>query len=224
MPIASPPSPLRRVEQSDEDVIRQVLDGQTAMFELLMRRHNERVYRAARAILRDEHEVEDVMQQAYVNAFAHLGHFNGTARFSTWLTRIAINESLAHVRRQGRFCPLDEEVATGAPASPHASADPERQAMTTELRRHLEAAIDTLADGTRAVFMLRAVEGLSTSEVAACLGVSEDVVKTRLLRARAALKRVLVERSGASVSEAFRFYRPRCDRVVTAVLARILSQ
>src|SRR3989475_12568701 len=88
-----------RAEQRDEDVIRQVLEGHTAMFELLMRRYNERVYRAARSIVRDEQEAEDVMQEAYVNAFTHLRQFNGSARFSTWLMRIAINESLARVRR-----------------------------------------------------------------------------------------------------------------------------
>src|SRR5687767_10467757 len=93
-------------QQTDEDVIRQVLAGNTESFELLMRRNNERVYRAARAIVRDEHEVEDVMQQAYVNAFLHLGQFNGSARFSTWLTRIAINESLARVRHRSKHQPL----------------------------------------------------------------------------------------------------------------------
>ena len=87
-------------EQPDEALVRQVLGGNTAPFEMLMRRHNERVYRAARSIVRDEAEAEDVMQQAYVNAFTHLRQFNGSARFSTWLTRIAINEALARVRRQ----------------------------------------------------------------------------------------------------------------------------
>src|SRR4026209_2888735 len=96
-------------EQDDAEVIRQVLQGNTAMFELLMRRYNERVYRAARAIVRDDQEAEDVMQQAYVNAFTHLRQFNGSAQFSTWLTRIAINESLARVRRQGRYEAFDDE-------------------------------------------------------------------------------------------------------------------
>ena len=101
--------------QTDEDVIRQVLDGDSGMFELLMRRYNERVYRAARAIVRDEQEAEDVMQQAYVNAFTHLRQFNGAARFSTWLTRIAINESLARVRRRGRYQPFDDDLSSVEP-------------------------------------------------------------------------------------------------------------
>jgi RNA polymerase sigma-70 factor, ECF subfamily len=212
-------------EQRDEDVIRQVLEGHTAMFELLMRRYNERVYRAARSIVRDEHEAEDVMQEAYVNAFTHLGQFNGTARFSTWLLRIAINEALARVRRRGRYESFDDELSNVEPfmfRSP--SENPERQAFTGELRSLLEWAIDTLPGGLREVFVLRDVEGLSTSEVADTLDVSEDVVKTRLSRGRAALRRVLREHTGATAPEAFRFYRPRCDRVVSQVLSQITGQ
>ncbi len=212
-------------EQDDAEIIRQVLLGNTAMFELLMRRHNERVYRAARAIVRDEQESEDVMQQAYVNAFTHLRQFNGSAQFSTWLTRIAINESLARVRRQRRYEPFDDELSNVEPfVSSNPSQNPERQAFTGELHDLLEWAIDTLPDGMREVFVLREVEGLSTSEVAECLGVTEDVVKTRLSRGRAGLRQVLLERTGATASEAFRFYRPRCDRVVAQVLARIAHQ
>jgi RNA polymerase sigma-70 factor, ECF subfamily len=211
-------------EQTDEAVIRQVLDGSTAMFELLMRRYNERVYRAARAIVRDEHEAEDVMQQAYVNAFTHLRQFNGSSRFSTWLTRIAINESLSRMRRRGRYETLDELSNVEPFMSSNATENPERQAFTGELRGLLEWAIDTLPDGMREVFVLREVEGLSTSEVAQSLDVSEDVVKTRLSRGRAALRRVLLERTGATAPEAFRFYRPRCDRVVAQVLARITGR
>ena len=214
-----------RSEQSDAEVIQQVLDGNTALFELLMRRYNERVYRAARAIVRDEQEAEDVMQQAYVNAFTHLHRFNGSAQFSTWLTKIAINEALARVRRQGRYEAFDDELSNVEPfMSRNPSENPERLAFTSELRELLEWAIDTLPDGMREVFMLRDVEGLSTSEVAECLDVTEDVVKTRLSRGRAALRRAMLERTGATTPEAFRFYRPRCDRVVAHVLARIALQ
>jgi len=209
-------------EHDDADVIRQVLQGNTAMFELLMRRYNERVYRAARAIVRDDSEAEDVMQQAYVNAFTHLRQFNGSAQFSTWLTRIAINEALARVRRQGRYETYDDDLSNLEPfTSTNPSENPERQAFTGELRELLESAIDTLPDGMREVFVLRDVEGLSTAEAAECLGVTDDVVKTRLSRGRAILRRVLLERAGATTPEVFRFLRPRCDRVVAQVLARI---
>jgi RNA polymerase sigma factor (sigma-70 family) len=141
-------------EQDDAQIIRQVLQGNTAMFELLMRRYNERVYRAARAIVRDEHEAEDVMQQAYVNAFTHLRQFNGSAQFSTWLTRIAINEALARVRRQGRYEVFDDELSNVEPLmSSNPSENPEREAFTGELRVLLEWAIDTLPDGMREVFV-----------------------------------------------------------------------
>jgi RNA polymerase sigma-70 factor (ECF subfamily) len=211
-------------EQADEDIVRQVLAGNTALFELLMRRHNERVYRAARAIVRDEQEAEDIMQQAYVNAFTHLRQFSGSARFSTWLTRIAINESLARVRRRGRYEPFDDDLPSVEPMmSRDAAGNPEQEAFAGELRTLLERAIDTLPDGMREVFVLRDVEGLNTAEVAESLGVSEDVVKTRLSRGRAALRRALLARTGATAPEAFRFYRPRCDRVVSAVLRRIAA-
>jgi len=208
--------------QPDDALIEQVLDGNTALFELLMRRYNERVYRAARSIVRDALEAEDVMQQAYVNAFTHLRQFNGSARFSTWLTRIAINEALARVRRLGRYQPCDDDLSDVEPfmfRSP--AADPEQQAFARELRGLLEWAIDSLPDGMREVFVLREVEGLSTAEVAACLGVSEEVVKTRLSRGRAAMRRLLMERTGATAADAFRFYRPRCDRIVAQVMATI---
>ena len=219
----SPASLLQMAEQADEEIVRQVLAGNTALFELLMRRYNERVYRAARAITRDDREAEDVMQQAYVSAFTHLRQFKGEAQFPTWLTRIAINEALARVRRRGRYEPFDEEsnVEKFMPWNP--SPDPEKQAYTGEMRELLEWAIDTLPDGSREVFVLRDVEGMSTAEAAASLGVSEDVIKTRLSRARAALRRSLLERTGAAAPDAFRFLRPRCDRVVAAVMARIVG-
>jgi len=222
---ASPAVAFEHAEQSDEDIIRQVLAGNTALFELLMRRHNERVYRAARAIVRDEREAEDVMQQAYVNAYTHLGQFNGAAQFSTWLTRIAVNDALARVRRQDRFEAFDDTLSNVESFVTHDPAEnPERQAFTGELRQLLEWAIDELPNGMREVFVLRDVEGLSTLEVAQCLGVSEDVVKTRLSRGRAALRRLLLDKAGASAPEAFRFYRPRCDRVVARVLEQISSR
>src|SRR3954469_8829409 len=114
---------------SDQEVVARVIEGQKALFEVLMRRYNERIYRAARSIVRCEDEAEDVMQQAYVNAYAHLRQFDGRAKFSTWLTRIAINEALGRVRRQGRYEPFDEEsnVESFMPQIPDS---PERQAFT----------------------------------------------------------------------------------------------
>ena len=207
---------------SDEEIVAGVLDGHTALFEILMRRHNERLYRAARAILRDDSEAEDVMQQAYVNAYAHLRQFHGRAQFSTWLTRIAVNEALARARRNRNYECVDEDTLNVESFMDRVEpSNPERQAAAGELRMVLEQAIDQLADGAREVFMLREVEGMSTAEVAAALDVSDDVVKTRLSRARAAIRRDLMARTGSSAPDVFRFYKPRCDRVVAHVLARI---
>ena len=208
---------------SDEKIVSQVCEGQTALFEVLMRRHNEKIYRAARAIVRDDAEAEDVMQQAYVNAYAHLHQFDGRAKFSSWLTRIAVNEAIGRVRRRGRYEPFDEDAnpQLNAVFPVRSSLDPEKTTFSRELRGILEDGVDALPDGQREVFMLRQVEGLSTAETAECLSISEDLVKTRLVRARAALREHLFERVGATAVNSFAFERPRCDRVVAAVLTRI---
>lgn len=208
----------------DEAVVSRVLDGHTALFEVLMRRHNERLYRAARAILKDSAEAEDVMQQAYVNAYANLRQFDQRASFATWLTRIAVNAALARARKRGRYrsVDLDDDAPIDGAIMPPTASDPERDAFSHEMRDILERAIDALPDGAREVVMLRDVQGLSTAETAASLGVSEDVVKTRLSRSRAALRRDLLDRIGSTAAQSFPFLRPRCDRIVRVVLSRII--
>jgi len=208
---------------TDEQIVAQVIQGQTALFEVLMRRHNQRLYRAARAIVKDDREAEDVIQQAYVNAYAHLGQFDGRAKFSTWLTKIAVHEAIARARDQGRYEPLETDPAgnvdTGT--ATRAVLDPERETFGRELGALLEAAVDDLPDGCREAFVLRQIEGLSTSETAQVLGVSDDVVKTRFSRAKAALRRDLFDRAGLAAENAFSFPQSRCDRVVAAVFAQI---
>ena len=205
----------------DEQVVSRVLAGQTAMFEVLMRRHNERVYRTARAIVHNDGEVEDVMQQAYVNAYAHLGQFDGRAAFATWLTRIVVHEALARARRRGRYQPFDEERMDTNVIPIRGRDNPEREAFGRELHALLESAVDELSDGLREVFVLRLVEGLSTAETAACLDINEDAVKTRLTRARSRLRGDLQARMGGIAPDLFRFLRPRCDRVVHNVMQRV---
>jgi len=204
----------------DEAIVARVLGGDTPLFEVLMRRHNQRVFRAARAILRDDREAEDVMQDAYFKAYTHLNQFDRRAQFSTWLTKIAVHEAIARARRQRRYEPLDVAVME-ARMPPTASPDPERQAFGRELGQLIESAVDKLGDGYRDVFMLRQVEGLSTTETAEILSVSEDVVKTRFSRARHALQQDLLDRTGAATAEAFTFGQTHCDAVVARVMARI---
>ncbi len=215
---------------SDLELVGQVRAGESGLFEILMRRHNQRIYRAVRAVLKDEHEVEDVMQQAYINAYTHLDQFEERAQFATWLTRIALNEAFKR-RRRRRPSQLREELPVAGDADRGArletivseQPDPERQAYARELSRVLEEAVDALPDAYRTVFMLRDIEGLSTSETGAGLGLGEEAVKTRLHRARALIRRAVTARIGGATAMAFQFQAPRCDRVVTAVLARISS-
>lgn len=205
---------------SDDEVVRRVLGGESALFEALVRRYNQRLYRAARATLRDDTEAEDVMQHAYVEAYLHLGQFAGRAQFSTWLTRIAVYEALARARRRGREARANAKPATEEdPMSSLRSSgpDPEEQASKGEVRALLESAIRGLPPAYRFVFVFREVEGLSTAETAECLEVSEQVVKTRLHRARALLRKELFQRAGAAASSAFSFHLSRCDRVVASV-------
>ena len=139
---------------SDDDIVRRIRGGESALFEILMRRYNQRLYRVARSIVRDEDEAEDVMQQAYVNAFVHLHQFAERAQFSTWLTRIAVYEALARLRRRRRTREVDamedgdpwESVAAHEP-------DPEQQAFSGELREALEAALEALPETYRCVFL-----------------------------------------------------------------------
>src|SRR5579864_3099938 len=135
---------------SDEEVVTRVLAGETGMFEIVMRRHNQRLYRVARAILRNDGEAEDVMQDAYVRAYEHLGQFAGRARFSTWLTRIAVHEALARERKRGRYQALEPSVGMGRdPMDTFASMtpNPEQQASRSELCGLLEQAAERLPDG-----------------------------------------------------------------------------
>jgi RNA polymerase sigma-70 factor (ECF subfamily) len=209
---------------SDELLVRRVLAGEPQLFELLMRRHNQKIYRAVRSLLRDEAEVEDVMQQAYLSAFLHLDQFHGGSQLSTWLVRIAINEALHCLRRQRRFVIVQDvqsDQEEPIMKQPSQSSNPEEATSGRELAGLLEQAVDRLPTLYRTVLMLREVEGMSTAEVASALGVSEEVVKTRLKRSRALLEEHLCTTAGEKLSELFHFHAPRCDRLVQKVLAAI---
>jgi RNA polymerase sigma-70 factor (ECF subfamily) len=211
---------------SDEEIVEQVRGGQTAAYEILMRRHNQRVYRAVRAILGDQAEVEDVMQDAYLAAYRHLGSFAGRARFSTWLVRIAVNCAVDRFRQSGRFVAFDptqeDALAREIGVAAHdGERDPEQQAGDRELVGRLESAIARLPPVYRVAYVLREVEELSPADAAECLGIPEATVKTRVHRARLLLREALGRDAGAKVSSAFRFDGERCDRVVAAVLAKL---
>ena len=204
---------------TDEVVVARVLAGARDSFEVLMRRYNQRVFRAARAVLHDDAEAEDVVQDAWVRAYTHLRQFSGRASFATWLTRIAIHEALARRRRRVRQIPLGDQAAT-LPARTRA---PEDQVDAQRAIAALETAIDALPAPYRMAFVLRDVEGLDTSETAACLDVPEATVKTRLHRARSLLRTRLDAALGVSRDGAFAFAGHRCDRIVAAVMKRIAA-
>jgi len=210
------------VNDTDEPLVERARAHDRAAFELLMRRHNQRVYRVVRSLLRDADEIEDVIQQSYLQAFLHLDQFGGNARWSTWVCRIAINEALARIRQRGRFVSIDaasEEAMADFSKGP--DGDPERKAAGREFGAMVEQAIDGLPDIYRSVLILREIEGMTTEETAAVLGVEIDVVKTRLHRARAALRSAIENRVGEQMQSAFTFGNERCDRVVAAVLAKL---
>jgi len=212
---------------SDEDVVRRVRQGETALFEVLMRRYNQRIYRVVRAILKDDAETEDVMQQAYFNAYRHLVQFAGQARFSTWLTKIAVYEALHRARKEPPPASLDEAASEGTTIMDTLRSnapDPEQALLANETAGLLEAAVTALPETFRHVFMLRDVEGLSTLETAECLGLNEDTVRTRLHRARRQMRRHLSSQMGSATQAAFVLHARRCDRVVANVLAAIRSE
>jgi len=208
---------------TDEEIVDRVRAGETALYEIIMRRYNQRLYRVARAILRDDNEAEDVMQDAYVRAYQHLDQFARRAPFSSWLTRIAVHEALARVRQRNRTRQIDEGEVEGEfvmhLAEP--SPNPEQTASTAELGHLLEEALLALPEHFRAVVIFRDVEELNTEETAEALEISEENVKIRLHRGRAMVRSWLFQRVGAKAKDAFPFMGARCDRVVRNVFARL---
>ena len=205
----------------DAELVRRIRAGETALFELVMRRYNQRLFRVLRSLLRDESEAEDVLQDAYVRAYANLGQLEQPERLASWLTHIAVNEAKARLRRRGRIAEAKEERLRAVPSP---SSDPEQEALGKQMQRVLVSAIDELPVGYRTVFVLRDVEGMSTAEVSESLSVSEQAVKMRLHRARAMLRQVLFDRVGSAALPPFSFAGERCDRIVAGVLARLAIQ
>lgn len=206
---------------ADEDVVSRVRQGEVELFEILMRRHNQRLYRTARAVLGRDAEAEDAVQQAWVSAYAHLSQFAGDARFSTWLTRILLNETFRRRSRLGRRPEIGLEVLEegGRDMRTPPADGPEERTLRRETAALVEAAIDELPESYRVVVVLRYVQELSVAEAAACLELSEETVKVRAHRARAMLRRALAARMEAQTSEAYPFLGARCDRMVGRVLA-----
>lgn len=228
---AMTPDSLRRLPDEappdDGALARRIAAHDAGAFELLMRRHNRRLFRVARAILRSDADAEDALQDAWFAAYRGIGGFRAGAALSTWLTRIVINEAYARLRRSARapVVALEEahEMSPDA-SSPGAESDaPQAAAMQAELRRLLERHIDALPEQFRTAFVLREVEELSVDEAAACLGVPEATVRSRTFRARALLRAALAREIDVATVDAFAFAGARCDRIVATMLQRIAA-
>lgn len=197
-------------------------------FESLMRRHNGRLFRVARAIVKDDSEAEDVLQDAYLDVYRNISRFRGESQLSTWLVRIVANQALMRLRRQRRDRvvlsmddhPKGSEVRVREFAD-STSESPPAAALRAEARRLIERRIDELPVSFRAVFVLRELEELSVEEVSECLGIPAATVRTRLFRARALLREALARDLDIATGEVFAFAGARCDRIVAAVLARV---
>jgi RNA polymerase sigma factor (sigma-70 family) len=203
--------------------------GDHGAFRAIMQRCNQRLFRIARAVIRDDAEAEDVLQEAYTRAFAAIAGFRGEAGIATWLTRIVLNEAHGRVRRRRPTVELDA-VETAQESAQllnfpgvTKSSDPEADAARAQIRRILERAVDDLPETFRLVFILREVEELSAEETAAHLSLKVETVKTRLYRARRRLREALDDQLADVMVGTYPFLGARCARITEAVLARMAS-
>ena len=210
------PDAVSAADASDAEVIAEILVGAHARFAVLVRRHNQPVYRACRAVLRNDQDAEDAVQAAWLNAFRALQSFRSESSFRTWITRIAINEATTRLRKQRHLIPTEELVMSDS----H-SPSPERELETKELSLRLEREIDALPEGLRSVLVLRDVVELDTKETAECLGIEDENVRVRLHRARQALAQRLAEPLEAMLPGVWRFDGDRCANMLARVMQKI---
>lgn len=215
-------------ELGEVELVRCAQRGDREAFRAIMQRGNQRLFRIARGVMRDDVEAEDVVQEAYVRAFAKIAAFRGDSSIFTWLTRILLNEAYGRLRQRRNMVGLDQiEAAQSGGAhvimfpSTDPAASPEADAAKAQVRRLIEAAIDDLPEAFRIVFIMRDVEDCSVVETAEALGLLPETVKTRLHRARTRLRAALRDTLAATMTEAFPFLGSRCERITEAVLARL---
>jgi RNA polymerase sigma-70 factor (ECF subfamily) len=228
MPVTSHP-PHQSLDDDDAGLLARAGRQDHAAFEAIMRRYNGRLFRVARAILGDDSEAEDALQDAYLDAYRHISEFRGAASVATWLTRIVINQSLGRIRKRGRqpvIVPFpgmeNPDTGEGEMNVPDVTSEPvPTTLMRGELRRLIERRIDELPLTFRTVFVMREIEGLSVEETAEALSIPSATVRTRLFRARALLREALARDVDTETLGVFSFAGHRCDRIVAGVLARL---
>ena len=206
----------------DLELAQRAMARDGAAFRVIIKTHNQRLYRIARGVVRNDSEAEDIVQEAYVRAFAHLESFRGDASLGTWLSRIVINEALGRLRKRRRTVAMPENPQAEIIRFPlNPSDDPERTMAQRQILQLVERATDSLPDVYRMVFMARVIEGLSIEETSELLGVRPETVKTRLHRARALLRKALDDQIGPVLLDAFPFAGRRCERLTQAVMGRL---
>jgi RNA polymerase sigma-70 factor, ECF subfamily len=202
--------------------VRRALARDGDAFRTIIKTHNQRLYRIARGVVRNDSEAEDIVQEAYVRAFAHLDAFRGDSSLATWLSRIVINEALGRLRKRRRTVALPENPQAEIIQFPlNPSDDPERTMAQRQILQLVERATDSLPDVYRTVFVARVIEGLSIEETADLLGVRPQTVKTRLHRARVLVRKALDDQIGPVLLDAFPFAGRRCERLTSTVLRRL---
>ncbi len=208
----------------DNTVIARILSGEKELFEILLRRYNQILYRAVRGYIKKEDEIDDVMQDTYLKAYSKLQQYRGTAAFSTWLIRIGINEALLHIRntKKGQLHLMSNhtdhsEKIIQLPATNQ--MNPEKQAMQKETRQLIEHAIDQLPEKYRVIYLLKEVEGMENSAIGECLGISDSNIKVRLHRAKNLMKNALYQLS--SDTAIFEFGNSRCNKLVDYIMNNI---
>lgn len=205
----------------DYEIITRILQGEKELYALIVRRYNQRLYRVAMSIVNDDAEAEDVMQVAYINAYENLGKFAFQASFSTWLTRILINESLLRLKKRGKSINMNEDMIHMDIFQKNSidRKTPVTELLNLELKVALEDAIRQLPEKYRTVFIMREIENMNTAETQACLDISEVNVKVRLNRAKSMLKDSLSRLY--KKEDILHFHLTRCTGMVERVMMRV---
>jgi len=212
---------------SESDIIQRILSGEKEFYEILVRRNNQKLYRVIRSYIRDEAEIQDIMQNTYLKSFEKLHQFKQSSLYSTWLIRIGINEVLARLREKGKIINLTDKSITldrnAILEMPDTNQlNPEKRIIREEAKRLLENTIDSLDAKYRTVYVLKEVEGMTIKEISECLGISSSNVKVRFHRSRSMLKDKLFEKTNGSV-DIFEFGNSKCDSITESVMKNLDS-
>jgi RNA polymerase sigma factor (sigma-70 family) len=207
------------VEPSDEQIIDEILKGDKQKYALLMRKYNQRLYRVGKGLLKEDSEIEDMMQETYIKAYLNLSKFERRSQFATWLTRILINECLQRLKKMKKLSPLDDNEENTTAMNYADQSTPERASLNKELKQHLETTIAGLPEKYRVIFIMREVEKLNVEETSKILDITESNVKARLSRAKEMLRNSLMDTY--PMGQVYEFNLVRCDKVAAYVMARI---